>query len=110
MWQTSGSRVAKQGFVLKRSLEVKQSYTSPSSSLYPPKLSHLQLMCPQLLSALYIHSFLKAASLKGLMQTPSPSIPPRRKFPQGNAKAIDAQCFTELPWLGPHSFLLRMVP
>ena len=110
MWQTSGSRVAKQGFVLKRSLEVKQSYTSPSSFPQPLKWSHL--LCPQslLLSAPFVPSFLKAASHKGLLQTRSPSTPPKSRFHQGNAKAISAQCFTEQPWLRPPSLLQRMEP
>ena len=69
-------------------------------------------MCPKSLplSAPYNLGFLKAAFLKGLMQTPSPSMPPIREFHQGNAKTINAQCFTELPWLCLLFLLLRMVP
>ena len=77
-----------------------------------PPASEMVLLCPQslLLSTPFVPSFLKAASHKGLLQTWSPSTPPKSRFHQGNAKANSAQCFTEQPWLRPPSLLQRMVP
>jgi hypothetical protein len=53
---------------------------------------------------LYLPSFPQDAFPKGLVLIKV--VIPKRKFPQGGAKAIDAQCFTELPWLRPLSLLL----
>ena len=67
-------------------------------------------MCPQfLLNAPYHPSSLMAGPLKGLVTQRLNKLP-QKKFPLGCAKAIGAQCFTELPWLRLHSLLLRTVP